>query len=548
MRTSYRLIMLFSFFFLSSSCSFLMESSILLKSTSGSSLIGPVLNAGSLNDGSTYSSLSQTPVISWSAAVSSESVNYEIGIGTAPGSTNVSDWTNVGSVLSYQFSGLNLNNTTTYYASVRAIDQSGNSSAVISGDGWSVNYQATGVLNNNFGTHWIRGTANDIWNFFLKVVVDTQGRILATGAIKNAAEWGDIVLHRLLPDGTLDTTFNGIGTININITPFEYGIGLHITSNNKIVLGGAYTTTENPFVWRFNDDGGTDSTFGAAGWRSIAVAGENYARSMAVDPGNGDYYLVGDDYGDTAYIVNFTSAGEVDNTFSGNGHFDLSTHTYAYAHDVIVDNNGKVVIVGSVKPGGIADDWATMVWRVNTNGTLDTTFNTVGYRIYDDQLTTNVDESAQGILVDSNNNYIIFGQANRGGGINDVMVMKIDASNGDPVIAFGNNGIRQIADIASLGGSSYLNEAIYDLNGKILMTGSANNGSNNDLFVIRLTADGTLDSSFNTDGILVLNSLRGYNGNDDGRSIAVAPSGIIYVGGRSESAAAQADAIIIRID
>lgn len=92
-----------------------------------------------VDDGTVYPTLSYSPVLSWSAATDvggSGVQKYQISIGTSIEAANVLGWTDIGNLTSYQASGLTLTDGVKYYPSIRAVDNVGNVSSVISGDGW----------------------------------------------------------------------------------------------------------------------------------------------------------------------------------------------------------------------------------------------------------------------------------------------------------------------------------------------------------------------------------------------------------------------------
>ncbi len=68
-----------------------------------------------------------SPEISWSEAYDDcELSHYEIGLGTKPGSVDVSQYQNIGQELNFKYTQLNLDYTQKYYVSVRAVDKKGN--------------------------------------------------------------------------------------------------------------------------------------------------------------------------------------------------------------------------------------------------------------------------------------------------------------------------------------------------------------------------------------------------------------------------------------
>ncbi|MBF0501864.1 MAG: fibronectin type III domain-containing protein, partial [Candidatus Riflebacteria bacterium] len=100
-----------------------------------------------VNDGVAASSTTTTPVISWTPSTEGGSGirRYEVAIGNTLGGTQIQDWTTVGNVTTASMTGLGLVNGTTYYASVRAVDNAGNVSLTGQGNGWLVDTIAPGV-------------------------------------------------------------------------------------------------------------------------------------------------------------------------------------------------------------------------------------------------------------------------------------------------------------------------------------------------------------------------------------------------------------------
>lgn len=83
-----------------------------------------------------FNSTNSSPYLSWSQSEATDIDHYEYSIGTSPGVTDIRGWTNAGTNLGTQATGLNLTVGQTYFPSVRAVDRAGNASAVISSSGW----------------------------------------------------------------------------------------------------------------------------------------------------------------------------------------------------------------------------------------------------------------------------------------------------------------------------------------------------------------------------------------------------------------------------
>lgn len=94
--------------------------------------------AAAADDGVNQPVLTQTNMITWTAGSDADSgiAHYEVSIGLTAGAADVVGWTPVGNVTSYQFTGMSFTSGTTYYVSVQAVDQAGNTSAVTDSDGF----------------------------------------------------------------------------------------------------------------------------------------------------------------------------------------------------------------------------------------------------------------------------------------------------------------------------------------------------------------------------------------------------------------------------
>ena len=85
--------------------------------------------------------------------------------------------------------------------------------------------------------------------------IDKQGRIVAAGHRRP----GDIGIVRYLPDGKLDKTFAGDGTM-VDITPPAEKVAALATVDDGIVVAGDIASTT--FVARYTDTGAVATGFG----------------------------------------------------------------------------------------------------------------------------------------------------------------------------------------------------------------------------------------------------------------------------------------------
>lgn len=91
-------------------------------------------------------------------------------------------------------------------------------------------------------------------------------------------------------------------------------------------------------------------------------------------------------------------------------------------------------------------------------------------------------------------------------------------------------------------GSNVIYDIVLQADGKIVAVGNANNGTNEDIALARYNIDGSLDPTFDTDGIVITDLGLG---DDIGYGIALQPDGKIVVAGESSNGT-NSDFVIVR--
>jgi uncharacterized delta-60 repeat protein len=115
--------------------------------------------------------------------------------------------------------------------------------------------------------------------------LQTDGKIVVAGG------YDDFLLRRFNPDGSLDPSFGGDGTIEDAFTKTTTARAVGIQPDGKIVAGGMTcspcqgennTVAADGFaVSRYLTDGSKDPNFGTSGWITTNLGGENGAQSVA---------------------------------------------------------------------------------------------------------------------------------------------------------------------------------------------------------------------------------------------------------------------------
>ncbi len=297
--------------------------------------------------------------------------------------------------------------------------------------------------------------------------------------------------------GALDLTFNGSGSTNVAMGAGNtFGRALAVQPDTKVLLGG-YTHNGTNFdfaVARFLADGSRDTAFGQGGEVITSVSGgDDYGLCIAVQS-DGKFLLAG--YSENAgiremSIVRYQIDGALDESFgTGGKQLIQAGQSRSSAWSLVITHDGKILLAGWTDEGG-RDVFASI--RLNTNGTLDSSFGNSG------KITTavgSVSSSGRGIAIQNDGKVIIGGFATIEGSI-DFAVARYD-SNGLLDTTFADSGIALIP----VGNSStdYAYSALIQSDSKIVIAGSSSINGTADFAMVRLDQNGYLDQGFGVGG------------------------------------------------
>lgn len=135
-------------------------------------------------------------------------------------------------------------------------------------------FTPTGALDPTFGTSGIftLDNANDLdWSSAL--VIDDADRILIAGYSTSAQGDRDMLVIRLNPDGTLDTTFDGDGQFYYDDAGFDDSASaIDLAPNGRILVGGAVRDSQDQLsatILGITDNGTLDTNFGSHGVATV---------------------------------------------------------------------------------------------------------------------------------------------------------------------------------------------------------------------------------------------------------------------------------------
>jgi uncharacterized delta-60 repeat protein len=244
--------------------------------------------------------------------------------------------------------------------------------------------------------------------------------------------------------------------------------------------------------------GDLDTTFGSGGKVITAVTPrDEFVRNVRIQP-DGKIVTLGDviDLNGSrtdSFIVRHNADGSLDTGFGINGSIVLpnnSANEFEIFNDFVIQADGKILAIGRK---GIPR--LVTLFRYNANGARDTTFGTNGV------ITTQVGNSATGlkIAIEPDGKIVVAGfTVTLQGALDKVAVVRYGA-NGMLDTNFGIGG----SVITTIGTRLFnVTGLLIQTDGKITVAGTSQfSSSNEDYFLARYNADGTLDAGFGTSGI-----------------------------------------------
>jgi len=225
------------------------------------------------------------------------------------------------------------------------------------------------------------------------VTLDANGNLVIAGTA-NTNAGTDFAVIRVTPTGAIDPTFNGGAFKTLNALPVtedeannDQSNAVSIDHNGDIVVTGSATfgQAQKLAAFRLLPDGTLDTTFGG-GIVTVNVGTESIdsAAGAAVDSSD-NVYIAGASNSQgqlrPAYslaVVKLTSAGAVDTTFGTNGVFtaDPGGQQFSGGSGIAVQPGGQIVVGGETMISTKVIDF--LVLRLLSNGALDPSFNPTG--------------------------------------------------------------------------------------------------------------------------------------------------------------------------
>jgi uncharacterized delta-60 repeat protein len=345
-----------------------------------------------------------------------------------------------------------------------------------------VRLDTTGAFDPSFGVGGVAfikvGNQASVTGHTPKVKIAPNGKIIvASAGMGNNGQ--DILIAMLDTAGLPDPTFNGNGVRYVDML----GIGnqpdvanaLDIDTNGNIYVIGTTQTGASQ-----NDNDYAIVKVNPAGQLVTTVSGDG---KLLFNPNSGPDYgkgikiqadgkiVFGGTSGNNMMIVRLDSTGTVDSTFNGVGIATVIFQSAAEMGTLTIDQNGRIVIAGKL----VATLSNIGVARYRTNGTFDPNFGFNGKYVYNiGGFANHVSE----VRVQSDNKILLAGYADDSSSISKFFVSRVDTM-GSIDLSFGGLAyVRQ--EIIPGAVDEVCNGMAVMADGRIILTGTTIYAANAD--------------------------------------------------------------------
>jgi uncharacterized delta-60 repeat protein len=223
------------------------------------------------------------------------------------------------------------------------------------------------------------------WEQVTAATVDSHGRTILVGYFDGPGFGGDFVAVRYNADGTFDATFAGDGQAEIDFKPGsgsydDRAFGVTTDANDNIIIVGSSNSGDFA-VCRLNNTGALDAGFGA---RLYDIGGNDSAADVVIDD-LGNIVVVGTttpSNGDSDIaVVRIKPDGTPDLTFNGTGKKVLAAPGAQQASAVVMDESLGAIDEGILVGGSVNGDF--VLARFTLAGAVDTDFgDSPGYSTF----------------------------------------------------------------------------------------------------------------------------------------------------------------------
>ncbi|HEX2617216.1 MAG TPA: T9SS type A sorting domain-containing protein, partial [Flavobacteriales bacterium] len=299
---------------------------------------------------------------------------------------------------------------------------------------------------------------------------------------------------------------DGDGQVTLDLGTYDdYARAVAVQPDQKIIVAGVSLDALSVFqgaVIRLNADGTLDTSFGTGGLITLPIGGASAEVNDITVQADGKILVVGRGLhpGNDVAVLRFHPDGTLDTDWGGTGMVftDAGGNDNAFAIEVGLD--GSVFVSGG---GGAIATIDVILIRYDEHGVPDPAFGEEGVVLTDLGGTPDV---GYALVLRPDGRIIVGGMTNTPTGL-DVLVLQY-LPDGTLDGSFGTGGV---VITPATSGPDVATSIGLQTDGRIVVGGLADSGGASDLLIVRYLPDGTLDNTFDLDGMVTTNIGPGYD-------------------------------------
>ncbi len=303
--------------------------------------------------------------------------------------------------------------------------------------------------------------------------------------------------------GQIDPSFGDGGYKIFDIPGVSPDIAESLVLKGDKILQGGYCNNPPGSIFclvQYDISGNIDSSFGSGGYVTFDIPGSTYEYNTSLALQGDKIIQSGECYSGSSQfcLVRYKADGSLDTSFNaplGYRIYDFPTSSYDSATALAIQTNGYILQGGYCTGGGTF----FCLTRYHTYGSTDFSFNSLtGYQ-KPDIIPTNHDY-ANTLVLQSDGKILQGGYCKYTGATEPrrFCVMRYN-SDGSIDSGFGSGGYVLYNIPVS---NYYANSLILQSDGKILQGGTCAISGTNQFCIVRYNADGSVDSTFGTNGYM----------------------------------------------
>ncbi len=325
------------------------------------------------------------------------------------------------------------------------------------------------------------------------VAIQQDNKIVVAGINQNQAVLVRYLYH--YNRGYLDSNFGTYGVVIAHLGGISFFNALAIQKDKKIVAAGQ---SDNKFaIARYHENSTLDTSFGGTGVIKTVIDGEITAMAIQEDhkivvAGYNRFGNNSDILDTQIMLIRYNENGSLDTTFGTLGTVTTPFNgKQSHVNGITVGKDHTITIVGGLKTTETITQ--TIAIRYHEDGTLNTIFDPSHTALRSNFV-------AHDVVVQKDNKTIMVGSSISPFNKNVFTIMRFNKNNSLDT-SFGDNGVITITPTNYIGDNAYATKVALDEDEKIIVMGYTIAANNNNYFsLVRFNPNGTLDKTFGRQG------------------------------------------------